>query len=206
MTVYLHCEGVTDNVVIPILMKKASNMPNMIILNLNNEVKKLKTHRKKPNELSGYKLIKNFATFYLQSDSKYIAYHQDADGKYSDVYQSIISEFNPLKEKGFKCLPIVPKEMTESWLLADVKAINSLRDGAKPVDQSPNPESIADPKNYLIRNLEELGVKTDAHYIPTVYKNIAENIKDIKILKRRCKSFNQFYNDMQSFIAGENAS
>jgi hypothetical protein len=207
MTVYLHCEGITDYAVIPVLMKKASNMPNMDIRNLNDKVKEFKTHRKKPNELLGYKLIKNFATFYSQNDSKYIAYHQDADGKYSDVYNAIISNFEPLKEKDFRCLAIVPKEMIESWLLADVTAINALGDGTIHVNQSPDPESFNNPKEYLKRNLEELGVKTDEHNIPIAFAQIAKNINNIEVLKNRCKvSFGQFYTDMQTFIAEEHAS
>jgi hypothetical protein len=206
MTVYLHCEGITDYAVIPLIMKKVSNLTNMDIRSLDDKVKTIKTHRKKPSELSGYKLIKNFAVFYLMDVSKYIAYHQDADGKYHNVYRSIISEFKPLKENGFRCLPIVPKEMIESWLLADVTAINSLGDGTIHVDQSPNPEGIANPKDYLRENLKELGIETDAHNTSSVFIKIAEN-SDIEVLKRHCPvSFGQFYTDMQSFIAGENAS
>jgi hypothetical protein len=51
--------------------------------------------------------------------SNHIAYHQDADRKYDTVYHGVKSDFEPYKIKGFHCLAIVPKEMTDSWLLAD---------------------------------------------------------------------------------------
>jgi hypothetical protein len=119
-------------------------------------------------------------------------------------------KYKPLRDKGFRCLAIVPKEMIESWLLADIRAINSLGDGSIHIDQSPNPESLWGvkddpssnyPKHYLRRNLERLGFEDNSG----TFAQIAEKI-DIEVLKRRCpESFGRFSADIQYFVAGENA-
>jgi hypothetical protein len=136
---------------------------------------------------------------------KNIALHQDADRHFRERYNAISEGFEPFRSKGFNCLAIIPKEMIESWLLADVTAINSLGDGTNPVNQSPNPETLWGdkddpnsnyPKNYLKRNLEKFGLENTRE----TYAQIAENA-DIEVLKRRCpESFGQFYTDMQSFM------
>ena len=212
ITVYLCCEGVTDYAVIPILMKKVKVLSDIDIQWVKRDfLKKFRTHSKTDIVISGhYKNVKALAAYSLKNDNKYIAYHQDADGRYNDVYETIKTEFKFLMEKmDFHCLAIVPKEMLESWLLADVKAVNSVGNGIDHVDQSPLPETLwgneddpnSDyPKNYLKRNLNELNVGSS----PDTYAQIAEKT-DIEVLKRRCpKSFGQFYADMQSFIGEEN--
>jgi hypothetical protein len=146
-----------------------------------------------------------------KNNENHIAYHQDAghDG-FREIYtatkEAFISAGVPVDVKS---IAIIPKEMTESWLLADISAINSLGDGLHHVSMSPNPESLWGdeddpasnyPKNYLKRQLEQLDMEADSK----IYTEIAENI-DIEVLKRRCpESFGQFYTDMQSFIAEEN--
>jgi len=201
MTVYLYCEGVTDYAVIPPIMQNTSKISDMDVRWIKRDnLKNIKMHRKSNIIISGhYKLIKALAVFSLLHGSKYIAYHQDADGKYAEVYNSIIFEFKALRESGFHCIAIVPKEMTESWLLADVTAINSISEGS--VNQSPNPESLNDPKSYLKENLERLGVESNYD----TYTQIAKN-SCIDLLKRRCsESFGQFYKDMQLFIIENNS-
>jgi hypothetical protein len=207
MTIYLHCEGPTDNAVIPLLMKKASDRSDLDIkIILRAELKNMRTHRKGGIVISGhYKMIAALAVVADKNDSKYIAYHQDADRHYDNVYKEIKAEFDKLNR--FRCLAIVPKEMIESWLLADISAINAL--GTVPIDQSPNPETLWGeknnpcsnyPKNYLRQILEKLGLEDNRD----TFANIAKNA-DIEVLKRRCpKSFGQFYTDIQSFITEEN--
>jgi hypothetical protein len=97
--------------------------------------------------------------------------------------------------------------MTESWLLADIVAINSVGNGNIHIDLSPDPETLWGdkddpnsnyPKNYLRRILQQLGLEANRN----TYAQIAEKA-DIEVLKRRCpESFGRFYTDMQSFIAG----
>ena len=127
MIIFLRCEGDNDYAVIPHFIRRVSNIQNLEIQWIKNDVlKKFKTHRKSNIVItSHYKLIKALAAFALSKNSKCIAIHQDADGKYAEVYASIVSEFQ-LLSKDFRCLAIVPKEMIESWLLADITAINSL--------------------------------------------------------------------------------
>jgi hypothetical protein len=149
-----------------------------------------------------------------KNNESHIAYHQDTgdDGfrkTYNKTKKAFVKAGVPDE---IKSLAIVPKKMIESWLLADVKAINLLGDGTSHVDQSPNPETLRGneqdpnsnyPKNYLKRNLEQLGLNLDNKR--DTYAKIAENT-DVEILKRRCpESFGQFYTDMQSFIPTETA-
>jgi hypothetical protein len=205
MTVYLHCEGVTDYAVIPPLMKKAGNRPNLEIQWVKrNELKEVRTHRKSGIVISGhYKKIKALAFIAAKNGSKHIAYHQDADGKYADVLRDIKAEFDKLS--GFHCLAIVPKEMIESWLLADENAYPS-----KPRDPKlpSKPEEIwgqrgdqnsNHPYHYFVRVLTQFRLADDRD----TYTKIAENI-DVEVLKRRCpESFGQFYYGIQFFIPNE---
>jgi hypothetical protein len=199
MTVYLHCEGVTDYAVIPILMKKAGKMPDLEIKWVKrDELKKMRTHRKSDIVISGHhKMIKALAVIAEKNGCKHIAYHQDADGKYADVLRAIKSEFDELHR--FHCLAIVPKEMIESWLLADESAYPSIpklpREPEEIWGQKSDPNSDH-PYNYFVRVLAQFRLPDNRD----TYTEIAENT-GIEVLKRRCpKSFCQFYTDMQSFI------
>ncbi|MDR0656322.1 MAG: DUF4276 family protein [Treponema sp.] len=203
MTVYLHCEGPNDYAVIPPLMKKVIKNSDLDIRWIKRDtLKKATIHRKSDIVISGhYKMIKALVVVSLKNDSKYIAYHQDADRKYTDVYRAINSEFDPLREKGFHCLSIVSKETIESWLLADENAYPAIPKNpalpGKPEEywgKPHNPDSNH-PKRYFYRVLEQFRLENKSD----TYAQIAEN-SDIEVLKRRCPtSFGQFYADMQSF-------
>jgi hypothetical protein len=204
MTVYLYCEGVTDYAVIPSLMKKSGNNYDMDIHWIKkSDLKKMRTHRKSGIVISGhYKMIKALAAAAEKDNIQFIAYHQDADRNYTNVYKAIKSEFEKLSR--FHCLAIVPKEMIESWLLADENAYPSVPNNpqlpSKPEErwgQKDDPDSNH-PYNYFVRVLSQFGLSDDR----ATYARIAEK-SDINVLKRRCpESFGQFYVDMQKFIAG----
>jgi hypothetical protein len=206
MTIFLYCEGAADYAVIPLLMKKVSNIHDLDVQWIKrDQLNKYKTHRKSSVDLPRhYKYIYALANYSDEKGIKCIAYHRDADNNYNNVYNEINSQLNVLRKEGYICLAMVPKEMLESWLLADVKAINKLGDGKRNIDQSPEPEDLWGdkndpnsnyPKNYLIRNLAELGLESNRD----TYAQIAENA-DIEVLKRRCpKSFGRFWEDMQGF-------
>ena len=204
MTVYLHCEGPTDYAVIPPLMGKAWKKPDLDIQWIErNTLKKMKLYRKGDTAISSpYKMIKALATFSLKNESKYIAYHQDADGKYTTVCKAINSEFAPLREKGLHCFVIVPKETIESWLLADENACPGIpnnpalpRNPEECWGDSHNPNSNH-PKSCFYRVLEQFSLD----HSRDTYAQIAEN-SDIEVLKRHCPdSFGQFYADIQVFI------
>jgi hypothetical protein len=203
MTVYLHCEGLTDYAVIPLLMRKVSDIPDMDVQWIKRDVlRKITTHRKSGIGISKpYKLIKALAVFSYLNNSKYIAYHQDADKKYHEVYDAINSEFQGLKEKiGFHCLAIVPKEMIESWLLADENAYPLVQKNqklpSKPEDLWGKPDDPNHPYKYLIRVLSQFNLSDNRD----TYAQIAENT-NIDVIKHRCQvSFGQFYKDMQLFV------
>jgi len=206
MTVYLYCEGATDYAVIPFLMKKALKMPDLDVKWIKRPaLKKVSLHRKSDVKISGhYKFVKALAAFSSREGVKHIAYHQDADGQYSEIYNAITSEFRPLEGKGFRCLAIVPKEMIESWLLADGNAYPAKPERPKlpfrPEGIWGQKQNINSnyPKHYLARVLAQFGLLGALD----TYAQIAENI-DIEILKNRCpESFGQFCADIQSFRLG----
>jgi hypothetical protein len=206
MTVFLYCEGATDYAVIPLFMKKISSQHDIDVQWVKrDQLNKYKTHRRSSFEMPRhYKYIYALADFSDEKGIKCIAYHRDADNNYNNVYNEINSQLDILRKEGYKCLAVVPKEMLESWLLADVKAINKLGDGKNPVNQSPDPETLWGdkndpdsnyPKNYLLRDLKKLGFENNSD----TYAKIAENA-DVEVLKRQCpKSFGQFCEDMQGF-------
>jgi len=205
MTFYIHCEGVTDYAVIPVLMKKVLKTYDIDVKWVRrDELRKVKTHRKSNIKISGhYKLVKALATHSLIYGSKYIAYHQDADGKFTVVYDAIISEFKPLQENGFSCLAIVPKETVESWLLSDDSAYPSIPNDPKLPSEPEeiwglkNDKNSNHPYNYFVRVLAQFGLPDNRD----TYAQIAEKTC-IEVLKRRCpESFSKFYADTESFFA-----
>jgi hypothetical protein len=204
-TIYLHCEGVTDYAVIPILMKKVLKTHDFVIEWIGRgELRKIKTHRKSNIQISGhYKFIKALAAYSLLKGSKYIAYHQDADGKFAEVYNSIISEFRLLQENGFFCLAIVPKEMIESWLLSDNSAYPSMPNDPKLPSKPEEIWGLTDdpnsnhPKKYFVRVLAQFRLPENRD----TYAQIAEKTS-IEALKRQCpESFNKFYTNTQSLLS-----
>jgi hypothetical protein len=208
MTVYLYCEGPDDYAVIPPLMKKvmkkADKQSDLDIQRIKRDtLKKMKIYRKSDIVISGhYKMIKALAAHSHENGIKHIAYHQDADRKYTIVCKAINSEFEPLREKGFHCLTIVPKETIESWLLADKNAYPKIPNNpalyGKPEElwgKSHDPKSNH-PKSCFRRVLEQFSLDDSSD----TYAQIAENI-NIETLKKHCpKSFGQFYTDMQAFV------
>ncbi|MHB9291033.1 hypothetical protein Holit_00103 [Hollandina sp. SP2] len=223
MKIFACFEGETDIGAIEVLMKKCIPGLNLDINSYTHASlkgvrlakifsKTNKALRKQDDQFTRLLAVKKLLFLADKNDGKCIAYHQDAghDG-FRKIYHDTKDAFAAANvPDNIKRLAIVPKEMTESWLLADVKAINALEDGTGHVNQSPNPETLWGnkddpdsnyPKNYLKRNLEELGIDSNRD----TYTKIAEK-SDIEVLKRRCpESFGQFYADMQSFITGESA-
>jgi hypothetical protein len=213
MRILVCCEGVKDVEPIKILMRKCvpsyefgveckthTELHEITLLKIPKGFKRDNASIKR----RGY--IKRLSIFASISNINHVGYHQDAGHEnYNDVYKDIHDDFNMVPPFSMKKIAIIPKEMTESWLLADVKAINSVGNGTVHVDQSKNPEDLWGdkdnpdsnyPKHYLRRNLEKLDVENNRE----AYAQIAGNV-DVEILKRRCpKSFGQFYSDMQSFI------
>jgi len=201
-TIYIHCEGVTDYAVIPILIKKILKTHDVDIKWIKrDELRKMKTHRKSNIKISGhYKWIKALATYSLLKGSKYIAYHQDADGRFTEVYKAITSEFLSLRENSFFCLAIVPKEMIESWLLSDDNAYPSIPNNPKlplkPEELWGLKENSNHPYNYFVRVLDQFEMSGNRD----TYAQIAEKTC-IEVLKRRCpESFNKFYTDTHSLF------
>jgi len=222
MKIFVCCEGQTDVGPITSLIEKCLPSCKLEIdCKTHAELRKttlLKSEIprgviKEGKRLKRIAYIRRLWTEANKAKSEYVGLHQDLDHQdFNKVYQDIHNDFDTVLPPPIKRIAIVPKETIESWLLADVKAINSLGDGSIFVDQSPNPEDLwgdekdgnsKHPKNYLIRDLEKLNIENNLEAYPAIYAQIAKKT-NIDVLKRRCpKSFGQFHTDIQSFIPKE---
>jgi hypothetical protein len=215
MKIVICCEGSTDVGPLTVLVKKCAPEANINVdCRTHDELMKIKllktelpkSFKKDNDRIKRTAYIRRSLHIANELKCKNIALHQDSGHQdFNEVYQNIHKDFNTVLPASINRLAIVPKEMTESWLLADITAINSLGDGSIHVDQSPNPETLWGtkddpasnyPKNYLKRNLEKLNIE----YNSESCTQIAENT-NIEILKRRCQvSFCKFYVDILGFI------
>ena len=215
MKIIVCCEGSTDVGPITSLMKKCLPLHELDIdCRTHSELRKttlLKSelprgYNRESKRINRIAYIRRLWHVANTSKSKHVGLHQDLGHQdFQKVYQDIHKDFNVVLPSSVKRVSIVPKEMTESWLLADENAYPSIPDEpklpAKPEEiwgQKSDHQSNY-PKNYFFRVLEQfrLSVNHDT------YAEIAEKT-DIEILKRCCpKSFGQFYADIQSFITKE---
>ena len=139
----------------------------------------------------------------------HIGLHQDLDHQKAEkIYHDVHEEFNSIIPSSIKRIAIVPKEMTESWLLADENAYpaipNEPKLPSKPEElwgQKSNPQSDH-PYNYFVRVLAQFRLSDNRE----VYAQIAEKI-DIEVLRKCCPfSFEKFCMDMHYFIAEASTS
>jgi len=149
---------------------------------------------------SGDLTARKIAAMAKQADCRHIAYHRDEDNQgFREMYAQVEAYFSVAREKGMKCVAVVPVHMTESWLLADEKAFRSTPTKPalpkKPEETWGNPDSRNHPKKYLERVLEQFEMERNAESMA----EIAEKI-DVEILKKKCKSFECFCGDMERFI------
>jgi len=203
MEMYLYCEGNADFAVICSLLKKANGNQGLSVNRVKrDEIKKWTIHKKPNFKISrAYKMVTILATIALKNGNKNIAYHQDADGEYDVRYERITSEFKGPQGAGINCLAIVPKEMIESWVLADKNAYpqepKNPQLPTRPEELWGKKNSDKHPKIYLKKVLEQF------HQTPSaeIFSELIEK-STLEIIKERCpKSFGQFYNDVQVFIA-----
>jgi len=201
MEIYLRCEGNTDYAVISSLVRKITQSRDLSVKWVSpNELNGWITHRKHNFKLSGhYKMVTALAAIAFRDGIRNIAFHQDADRKYDDVYKNITLEFAKLEK--FNCMAIVPKEMIESWVLADKNAYpqepKKPRLPDKPEELWGKKDSDKHPKKYLKKVLEQF------HQTPSaeIFSELIEK-STLEIIKKRCpKSFGQFYDDAQTFFS-----
>jgi len=205
--VFLYCEGVTDFDPICILMKKAAGSAELTIIrktrnDLRNETRVL-SGRRGVHKHETY--IDRLAMAAKKANCRHIAYHQDADNDDSNVYKRVNGKLSDFRGK-YRCLAVVPKEMIESWLLADEQAFVTAF-GWKPVrptlpakpealwGKKENPNS-RHPKHVMKSILKQYHMEPDR----AAYAEIATNC-NIDTLRRRCNiSFDRFFKDLQGFI------
>lgn len=206
--VFMYCEGVTDFEPICVLIRKAAPSSDMTFIR-----KTRNDLRKETAVLDGRRGIHKHVTDIdrlamaaKKAGCRHIAYHQDADGNDAVVYNSIKEKFSDYANI-HSCLAIVPKEMTESWLLTDEQAY-IIAFGSIPEHLPKEPEEIWGKKDDPDSNYPKHVMKHvlgQFHKTPNqhAYTKIAEQC-NIDILKARCpKSFARFFNDLQNFISIE---
>lgn len=96
---------------------------------------------------------------------------------------------NPAKNMGVDGIfcALVPIQELESWILADIGAVQKIITGWSPSKDIPSPESINDPKEYLERLSKDAGKRprySHATHNPRVAKYI-----DLGKVESKCPSF-----------------
>lgn len=203
--VFMYCEGVTDFEPICVFMRKAIQPSEVAIIR-----KTRNDLRKETIVLAGRRGIHKHVTDIdrlamtaKKAKCKHIAYHQDAGGNDADVYESIKKKFSDYRDT-YSCLAIVPKEMIESWLLADEQAY-FLAYGSKPKYLPKKPEEIWGKEDNPDSNYPKHVMKHvlgQYRKIPSSYTftEIAEHC-NIDTIRAYCpKSFVRFLDDLQYFI------
>ena len=212
-TVFVCCEGSTDAGVLKTFIERCvsvsaeckthSEMKHIRVRNLKSAVK----GKNRDDGVGRKAYMRRLAHLANEQNSNHLAYHQDADRKYNRVYKDVNRDLDKHRNDGFRCLAIVPKEMTESWLLADEQAFVAIF-GRKPERPTlpKTPETLWGkkensksqyPKHVMKRVLEQYHKEPNRD----VYAEIAANC-DIDTLRRRCNvSFDRFFNDLQGFIS-----
>ena len=208
--VFVCCEGPTDIGALKAFSEKCISAK--VECMTHNDVKHIKVRRlksgkqgkEKDDALSRKAYIRRIAFIANEYSSTFIAYHQDADRNYECVYEDVNSDLDEYREKGFGCVAIVPKEMTESWLLADAKAYATAF-GHNPERPAlpKKPEEIWGkreipnsnyPKNVMERILKQYSLSPNRE----IFAEIADK-SDIATVKARCpKSFARFVDDLHS--------
>ena len=205
--ILMYCEGVRDFMPLCSLMKKTANTKDFKVTR-----KTRNDLRKETSLLSGRRGIHKHITDIdrlamsaKKANCKHIAYHQDGNGEFIDIYESIEKKFSDYKEK-LNCLAIVPKEMTESWLLSDKQAFAIAFGSIPSRPKLPGkPEmlwgALEDPdSNYPKHVLERVLNQYNITANRDVYDDIAQNC-DIDTLILKCpKSFATFVRDVRSFL------
>ena len=210
--IYVCCEGVSDAGVFKSLIEKFEQVS--VECKTHNEMRSIKVSnlksgnkgREKDDAVDRKAYIRRLAHYANVRDSDYIAYHQDAGRKYEKVRKGLDFDFEEYREKGYKCLAIVPKEMTESWLLADEMAYESAY-GHKPDNPAlpKMPESVwgseEDPKsNYPKHVIERVLIQYYKSPNRETYREIAENCNIITLMDQCPKSFRRFFDDIYALL------
>ena len=203
--VYLYCEGVTDIEPLCTMMKRVKPCLEVTVTT-RKELKAVTTllsNRRGTHKRVTF--IKRLAMLATKNGSKHIAYHRDGDGDHNTVYAAVVSDFKESAEE-FYTLAVVPKEMLESWLLADENAyLQAFGESPTKPPLPKKPENLWGkkddtnsnyPKHVMKRVLEQYGKAANKE----IYACLAEHI-DISTMRRKCpESFERFWKDLQEFV------
>jgi hypothetical protein len=189
MKVFLCCEGPTDIGPFSCFIKKCANQPDIEVHGkthaklreisiFNKGYSKFLTEGKE--KFSRIMYIKKLFVLAKIKGGDHIAYHQDAGHQgFKSVYDGIHDAFKkavPSEKNHIRCLAIVPKEMIESWLLADDKIYSDFKTSPRlpPCPEElwgdrHNPDSNY-PKHILEHILKDAGLGTGSQ----TYTDLAE--------------------------------
>jgi hypothetical protein len=168
-TIALIVEGIYDDAVYPVLLRRCRSGVSPVTLVCNGPV------------------MGKFSSLVADLDRsrrpiEKVIVISDADGRKPEVLER---EFKRrlVGTHRFNVVPIIVVEALEAWLIADPSA---LKRTAGITSTHTNPEKVRQPKTELIRLL-----RRTTRYTPELARRIAEDV-DLKILEQRCPRFAGF--------------
>lgn len=95
-----------------------------------------------------------------------------------------------------KCCIAVPIQEIEAWLIADEVAIRKTIPSFQ-FDGHPNPESIAQPKEYLETASH---TRSRPKYIPSIHNPVVASHLRLEHVQRKCRSFHTFVGQLRALL------
>ncbi len=195
---YIRQEGVLQ-----VLIERCVNNVslNFIVIPSSRIKKSISLFSKRKIESAVMKKSRALAQVAKDNNCTHIVYHRDEDyNGYLNMRNQVESYFSVAIAGGMKCIAVIPKHMTESWLLSCPGSFPKIPVNPSlpknPENLPRDPDSPNHPKNYIRKILQQFNMKANAD----TFTEIANKI-DIEVIRRQCpESFEPFYLDMQNFI------
>jgi hypothetical protein len=115
-----------------------------------------------------------------------ICYDADRENPEKRFYEVLEKIVNPAGVDGTFCV-LIPIQEIETWILADIQAVTKVFPGWVPVKDIPNPESIQDPKEHLIKLSRNKNMRP--RYIHDIHNQKVAQYIDLEMVERKCPSF-----------------
>lgn len=125
---------------------------------------------------------------------KFIVCHDADSHEHMLVEDKILREIVRPANAVADCCIVVPVEEIEAWMIADEAAINAVIPSFKLKVHS-NPETIKDPKEWLIKASEAANGKP--LYSPKTFNPAVAKRLRLDVVKKKCPSFRRFIECLQ---------